>query len=203
MSNFLHGLSESELKAIAAIAQAVATIGSAVIVGIFGVTITSFFNRRRDREQREAWWRGHALELTKLDLERALKTRSPRSAEPLRPGVLDFLANYRDLQELGKLTPAELYTRIREKRINNPDDDVPEISVAWRKELLDVLATHPDQDAFIALWGRVVPEDRAWLDDIGSIATANRRSSRAVRRGVLSLLLGIAVGIAARRSFRR
>lgn len=202
MTNFLHGLSESELKAIAALAQAVATIGSAVIVGVAGVLITGLFNRRRDREQREAWWRGHALELTKLDLERALKTRSPRSAEPLRPGVLDFLANYRDLQELGKLTPAKLYLRIKEKRINEPDDDVREVSVAWRKELLDVLATHPNHDAFIALWGRIVPEDRVWLDEISENAAAGRRASRAVRRGIMSLLLGIAVGIAIRRSFR-
>lgn len=201
MTNFLHGLSESELKAIAALAQAAATIGSAIIVGIAGVLITGIFNRRRDQEQREAWWRGHALELTKLDLERALKTRSPRSAEPLRPGVLDFLANYRDLQQLGELTPAELYTRIREKRINEPDD-VPGISIAWRKELIDLLATHPDQNGAIALWARVIPEDRTLLDEIRDSGSTPRSPSR-IWRIVTSTLFALVVVMAVRRQVQR
>jgi hypothetical protein len=33
---------------------------------------------------------------------------------------LDFLANYRDLHELGSRTPAELYGKIQKDRINEP-----------------------------------------------------------------------------------
>lgn len=200
ITNFLHGLSESELKAIAAFAQAVGTVGSALIVGVAGVLITGLFNRRRDREQREAWWRGHALELTKLDMERVLKTRSPRSAEPQRPGVLDFLANYRDLQELGRMTPAELYARIREKRINEPDE-VPEVSVTWRKELLQMLSAHPDPDALIALWRSAIPEDREWLEGIRGKSPGEKRVSQ-WPLGLLSVMLGIAVGLVLRRHSR-
>ena len=102
--------------------------------------------------------------------------RSPRSAEPLRPGVLDFLANYRDLQELGKLTPAELYLRIQE---------------AWRKELLDILATHPSQEAFIALWGRVVPEDEELRHSAHRRRVNGERSVTKLNRSTCANFVGV------------
>jgi hypothetical protein len=168
----LNGASEAELKAITALAQAIATVLSALIIGVAGAFITSLFNRRRDAEQRESWWRGHALELTKLDLERKLGTRNPQTAEPLRPSVLDFLANYRDLQQLGDMTPAELYQKIEDDRVSEPDE-IPPSSMSWRKGLLDVLAQYPAQRvALVDLWSRLFPEDAKWLpalNDTGAV----------------------------------
>ena len=34
----------------------------------------------------------------------------------LRPSILDFFANYRDLQELGQETPATLYQEVKDER---------------------------------------------------------------------------------------
>ena len=169
---FWTGLSEAQLKAITALAQAIATVLSALIIGIAGALITSFFNRRRDQEQRESWWRGHALELTKLDLERKLRTRNPQTAQPIRPSILDFLANYRDLQQLGnanpppRLDPPELYEKIRSERISAPDE-VPSSSISWRKGMLDMIAEHPEHRAEIVdLWAKLFPEDNEWLQAI-------------------------------------
>ena len=157
------GMSDGELKAITALAQAIATVLSALIIGVAGAFITSLFNRRRDEEQRESWWRGHALELTKLDLERKLGTRNPQTAEPLRPSILDFLANYRDLKQLGEMTPKQLFEKIGDDRISEPDE-IPSSSISWRKGFVDVLAEHPEQRAaIIALWSRLFPEDATWL----------------------------------------
>lgn len=92
------------------------------VVGTFaGVLISRFILGPRDRQDREVEWRKHAIELTKLDLERKIKSRSPNAKTPLRPSILDFLANYRDLQELGNKTPTELYLKIEEDRISRPD----------------------------------------------------------------------------------
>lgn len=163
LKSAIAGMSDAELKAITALAQAIATVLSALIIGVAGAFITSLFNRRRDAEQRESWWRGHALELTKLDLERKLGTRNPQTAVPLRPSILDFLANYRDLQQLGDLTPAALFQKIEEDRVSEPDE-IPASSMSWRKGFLDVLAEHPEQRvALIDLWLKVFPEDAKWL----------------------------------------
>lgn len=93
----------------------------AAFAGLLGALVTVFVTRfvlgPRDRQDREAEWRKHAIELSKLDLDRKLKTRAPDDTTPLRPSILDFLANYRDLQELGTKSPKELYLHIEEKRI--------------------------------------------------------------------------------------
>jgi hypothetical protein len=173
----LNGMSEAELKAITALAQAIATVLSAFIIGVAGAFITSLFNRRRDQEQRESWWRGHALELTKLDLERKLGTRNPQTAEPLRPSILDFLANYRDLQQLGDMTPAQLYQKIEDDRVTEPDE-IPPSSMSWRKGFLDVLAEHPEQRvALVELWLKVFPEDTKWLPTVGDSTAAGQSGS--------------------------
>jgi hypothetical protein len=96
-----------------------ATLFAAVIVGVFGAFIGAWFSRHRDSQDRESQWRSHAVELTKLDLERKLKTRDPNDRKPLRPSILDFLANYRDLQELGELSPKDLYLRIQKSRVSH------------------------------------------------------------------------------------
>jgi hypothetical protein len=93
----------------------------AAFAGLLGALVTVFVTRfvlgPRDRQDREAEWRKHAIELSKLDLDRKLKTRAPDDITPLRPSILDFLANYRDLQELGTKSPKDLYLDIEEKRI--------------------------------------------------------------------------------------
>jgi len=58
----------------------------------------------------------NAVELTKLEIQRKLSCRSPEDSRP-RPAILDFLANYRDLPELGTKSPKELYETIMQVRI--------------------------------------------------------------------------------------
>jgi hypothetical protein len=109
-----------EKEVAAALVQATGTVLAAVIVGVAGALIGGRYSRARDRQDRESQWRQHAIELTKLDLERKLKTHQPGTDPPLRPSILDFLANYRDLQELGQLSPKDLYLKIEENRITRP-----------------------------------------------------------------------------------
>lgn len=103
---------------------ALGAVLAALIAGIFGTVISKAYLSRRDQQDREAQWRSHAIELTKLDLERKLKTRQAGDKSPLRPSILDFLANYRDLQELGTATPGQLYERIRKNRITHLQQQV-------------------------------------------------------------------------------
>ena len=97
----------------------VGAVISALITGIAGKFIVTPFLGARDKQDREVEWRKHAIELTKLDLDRKLKTRLPNDSEAVRPSILDFLANYRDLQELGQKSPTELYLKIKKDRINH------------------------------------------------------------------------------------
>jgi hypothetical protein len=103
----------------AALIQAIGTIVGAVVVGIAGTLLTRWFAKARDRQDRESQWRTHAVELTKLDIQRKIETWKEGDPRP-RPAILDFLANYRDLQELGGKTPADLYLKIKEDRITVP-----------------------------------------------------------------------------------
>ena len=111
------------LAAIAAVAGAAGAILAAFVTGLLGKLVVTPFLGARDKQDREVEWRKHALELTKLELERKLKSGRDFKQNPLRPSILDFLANYRDLQELGKKTPAALYSEIVQNRIKtiNPD----------------------------------------------------------------------------------
>ena len=79
--------------------------------------ITRKYSREKDRQEKEAQWRDHAIELTKLDLERKLKRYEADRSISLRPSILDFLANYRDLLELDNVAPKALYVNILENRI--------------------------------------------------------------------------------------
>ncbi len=105
-----------EPQVIAAAVQAIGTVVGALIVGVAGAIIGRRFARERDRQDKESQWRQHAIELTKLDLERKLKSFDPKAGASIRPSILDFLANYRDLQELGEQSPRELYERIQRDR---------------------------------------------------------------------------------------
>ncbi len=116
----LSQLSAPALAAIVALAGATGGILAAIITAILGKLIVTPFLGARDKQDREVEWRKHAIELTKLDLERKLKTRRDSDTTPIRPSILDFLANYRDLKELGEKTPKELYEVILAKRINAP-----------------------------------------------------------------------------------
>ncbi|QQO14040.1 hypothetical protein JJB99_32795 [Bradyrhizobium diazoefficiens] len=89
----LSKLQPATLTVVTAVVGATAAVIVAVLTGV----ITKFVVRARDRQDREVEWRKHAIELTKLDLDRKLKTRAPTDTRPLRPSILDFLANYRDL----------------------------------------------------------------------------------------------------------
>ena len=124
MSDFLQELgklSPGVLAAIVAVGGAAGAITSALITKLF---VTPFLSAR-DRQDREAEWRKHAIDLTKLDLERKLKTRPDTDKSPLRPSILDFLANYRDLQELGQRSPKELYLLIESQRITQRAAEPP------------------------------------------------------------------------------
>ncbi|GJL55981.1 MAG: hypothetical protein NPIRA02_31130 [Nitrospirales bacterium] len=101
--------------------KAFATIAATLIAGITGIMLSRSYLSERDKQDKESQWRQHAIELTKLDVERKLKTQSNNTSIP-RPSILDFLANYRSLQELGEMSPRELYDKILESRIiSNPD----------------------------------------------------------------------------------
>lgn len=110
----------SNPQVVAAIITGGATFVSAILVGVVGTLLTRWFSRARDRQDRESQWRSHAVELTKLEVQRKLEAFKT-GGQPLRPTILDFLANYRDLQELGETTPKDLYLKILKDRVCLPE----------------------------------------------------------------------------------
>ncbi|MGJ4941404.1 hypothetical protein ACQR1W_12595 [Bradyrhizobium sp. HKCCYLS1011] len=125
LQDFFQELSKLQPTTLAAV-TALTTATGAVIVAVITGLITKFVVGARDRQDREVEWRKHAIELTKLDLDRKLKTRSPTETRPLRPSILDFLANYRDLQDLDKAAPRDLYATILAMRIKKQNTSAPE-----------------------------------------------------------------------------
>lgn len=111
---------------LAGIIQALGTIGAAVIVWIAGSVITKRQNENRNAQDREAQYRTHAVELTKLEAARKLKRYelNPTAQTYPRTSILDFLANYRDLKQLDYKDPGVLYIEIPEKRTEQPDQDL-------------------------------------------------------------------------------
>ncbi len=100
-----------------ALIGAAATIISAFIVSVVGSLIASRLSRERDRQIREKEWIDQATALTKIDVDRKLSTWSEERKRDMRPPIEDFLAYYRDLKRLDKLSPGELYEEIREKHL--------------------------------------------------------------------------------------
>ncbi|EIG61246.1 hypothetical protein [Bradyrhizobium sp. WSM1253] len=127
LQEFFQELSKLQPTTLTAV-TAVVSATAAVIVGVITGVITKFVVGARDRQDREVEWRKHAIELTKLDLDRKLKTRAPTDTRPLRPSILDFLANYRDLQDLDKASPRDLYATILAMRIKKQNTTTPEPS---------------------------------------------------------------------------
>lgn len=113
----LNLMSPAALAFMGDVVKSVATLTGIVIAAVIGRIWAASWLSARDRQDREAEWRKHALELTKLDLERKIAMKLFGPSNPLRPSILDFLANYRDLQELGSSTPAQLYQKIDTTRI--------------------------------------------------------------------------------------
>jgi hypothetical protein len=79
--------------------------------------------------------RSHAVELTKLEIGRKLeawKADPNEKKRPLRPVIQDFLAVYRDLEELYTVSPKDLYEKIQKHRISRskPPATVPEPELA-------------------------------------------------------------------------
>jgi uncharacterized Zn-finger protein len=107
---------------VSAVFAASGTVAAAFVVAVVGTIgaalIAARLQRKRNEQDRESQWRSHAIELTKLDAERLMRRAAPEQV--MRPFILTFLAIYRDLQELGTRTPAELYKKIIEDRVNPP-----------------------------------------------------------------------------------
>ncbi|NRQ43139.1 hypothetical protein HRH59_11355 [Rheinheimera sp. YQF-2] len=123
MYNFLtdlNALNPETLKFLATVVKSIASLIGIVITAFLGKFLAGVWLSARDRQDKEVEWRNHAIELTKLDLDRKIKIRPEGSTKPLRPSILDFLANYRDLQELGEKSPKELYLKIERSRIIKP-----------------------------------------------------------------------------------
>ena len=114
-------MTPEELKLIEACVQALGTIAAALIVGIVSTRIAQGYAREKDRQDKESQWRQHAIELTKLDLERKIATLYKDPNRALRPCIQDFLANYRDLSQLDAVPPGTLYEAIRVNRTSKPE----------------------------------------------------------------------------------
>lgn len=112
-------LSPSTLAFLGDVVKSVAALVGIVLTAFLGKIWAASWLSARDRQDREAEWRRHALELSKLDLQRKIAMNAFNADKPLRPSILDFLANYRDLQELGQRTPKELYLKIDSTRITH------------------------------------------------------------------------------------
>lgn len=121
----LSKLSPETLAAIVAMAGAVGVVFAALVTALLGKFVVTPFLSARDKQDRESEWRKHALELAKLDLERKLKTRQDLQANPPQLSILDFLANYRDLQELGEKSPKDLCEVITKQRTKLPLANMP------------------------------------------------------------------------------
>lgn len=123
MQQFLQELSKlspETLAALIAMSGAIGVVFAALVTGLLGKFVVTPFLSARDKQDRESEWRRHALELAKLDLERKLRTRGDLQGNPPQLSILDFLANYRDLQELGEKSPKELYKVITKERTKPP-----------------------------------------------------------------------------------
>lgn len=129
----IDALKPDTLKLLGTVVTATASILGVIVAAILGKILATLWLNARDKQDKEVEWRNHAIELTKLDLERKIKTRKQDDHRPLRPCILDFLANYRDLQELGEFTPKELYLKIEQSRIKTPG--VAEASEEANKKL--------------------------------------------------------------------
>lgn len=106
--------------------------------------------QKRHDLDKESEWRSHAVELTKLEVQRKLtiwQNTSKYKRHKLRPVILDFLANYRDLVELDQSTPRDLYLKILSYRISHlSEEDRETLTTAEIKEVEEVQITESAED---------------------------------------------------------
>ncbi|WPJ96357.1 hypothetical protein SH580_01405 [Coraliomargarita algicola] len=123
---------------IGPISQAVGTIASAIIIGVIATRLQRKYQKEKDRQDRDAQWRQFAIDLTRLELERKIEVykADKGSSKEIRTVIDDFLAFYRDLNELGPTgngskTVRELYIDIMVRRkafqLGNMDKEVRSI----------------------------------------------------------------------------
>ena len=114
MISVIYNAGASGPSYLSSLIQALGTIGGALIIGIAGGLISSRQNKERDKQDKESQWRSHAIELTKLEAEKQLKVFEVTGSGELRPSIVDFLAYYRDLQKLGKMSVDQLFKEIEQ-----------------------------------------------------------------------------------------
>ena len=129
--SYLEGLKPATVDLVGTVIAAVATLVGIALTAVLGKVLSSAWLSARDRLDKETEWRSHAIELTKLDVQKKIERFKIDPSIQLRPSILDFLAIYRDLQELGSQSPKELYIQIIENRTkdigrNRSGEDVGE-----------------------------------------------------------------------------
>ncbi|MET4606704.1 hypothetical protein ABIB90_006206 [Bradyrhizobium sp. JR4.1] len=127
LQEFFQELSKLQPITLTAVA-AVVSATAAVIVGVITGVITKFVVGARDRQDREVEWRSMQSSSPSSTLTASSKPRAPPDTPPLRPSILDFLANYRDLQDLDKASPRDLYATTPAMRIKKRNTTTPEPS---------------------------------------------------------------------------
>lgn len=117
----IEGLKPETVDFLGTLVTAGATLLGIVLTALVGKLVGSAWLSARDRLDKEAEWRKHAIELTRLETEKKIARFNKDQTINLRPSILDFLANYRDLQELGTRSPRQLYDDIITKRTKKID----------------------------------------------------------------------------------
>lgn len=122
-------MTENGIKVLIATLEAFGSIGAAIILGIVANRIRDRYQKEKDRQDKDAQWRQHAIDLTRLELERKIEQfkKSTQPDLPIRSVIDDFLAFYRDLNELGptgegQKSVKELYLEIMTRRKTFQDD---------------------------------------------------------------------------------
>lgn len=82
-------------------------------------------SKLRNAQDKEAEWRSHAIEITKLDAVRLIELHKNDASRELEPLILEFLANYRDLRDLNTMSPKALYLKIDSDRIDRHNASSP------------------------------------------------------------------------------
>lgn len=113
---YLDQLNPGTLQFLGSLVTGLSGVIGVIVVAVVTRIIAGRWLSARDHQDREVEWRNHAIALAKLDLERHKRNRENPYEPKLRPSILDFLANYRDLQELGERPIKDLYEDINKKR---------------------------------------------------------------------------------------
>ena len=118
---YIEGLNPETVRLIGTVITALATLVGITLTALLGKLLGAAWLSARDRLDKETEWRNHAIELTRLETQKKIERFKLDQSIQLRPSILDFLAIYRDLQELGNKSPKELYREILDKRTKDID----------------------------------------------------------------------------------